>query len=69
MVGSVISSREIYDDYAGDFACFKANFDVLGEVKYMGSTIFAGAELASSGISTCSIMGDRRFSIRRSYSL
>ncbi len=38
MVDCVISSREIYEDYAGDFPCFKAIFDVLG------STRFAGAE-------------------------
>ena len=34
----------IYEDYAGDFPCFKAIFDVLGEVQQLGSTIFAGAE-------------------------
>ena len=44
MVDSVVSSREIYEDYAGDFTCFKAIFDVLGEVQHLGSTIFAGAE-------------------------
>ena len=30
MVDSVISTREIYEDYAGDFPCFKAIFDLLG---------------------------------------
>ena len=40
----IISSLEIYEDYAGDFPCFKAIFDVLGEVQLLGSTIFAGAE-------------------------
>ena len=44
MVDSVVSSREIYEDYAGDFPCFKAIFDVLGEVQHLGSTRFAGAE-------------------------
>ena len=44
MVYGVISSREIYEDYAGDFPCFKAIFDVLGEVQHQGSTRFAGAE-------------------------
>ena len=44
MVDSVVSSREIYEDYAGDFRCFKTIFDVLGEVQHLGSTIFAGAE-------------------------
>ena len=44
MVDSVVSSRVIYEDYAGDFPCFKAIFDVLGEVQHLGSTIFAGAE-------------------------
>ena len=34
----------IYEDYAGDFRCFKAIFDVLGEVQHLGITIFAGAE-------------------------
>ena len=38
MVDCVISSREVYEDYAGEFPCFKAIFDVLG------STRFAGAE-------------------------
>ena len=69
MVDCVISSREVYEDYAGDFPCFKAIFDVLGEVQHLGSTIFAGAKPACSSIRTCSITGDRRFSIRRSYSL
>ena len=41
MVDSVVSSREIYEDYAGDFPCFKAIFDVLGEVQHLGSTRFA----------------------------
>ena len=40
----VISSREIYKDYASDFSCFKAIFDVLGEIQHLGSTRFAGAE-------------------------
>ena len=44
MVDSVVSSRETYGDYAGDIACFKAIFDVLGEVQHLGSTRFAGAE-------------------------
>ena len=44
MVDSVVSSREIYEDYAGDFTCFKSIFDVLGEVQNLGSTRFAGAE-------------------------
>ena len=44
MVDCVISSREVYEDYAGDFPCFKAIFDVLGEVQPLGSTRFAGAE-------------------------
>ena len=45
MVDSVVSSREIYEDYAGDCTCFKSIFDVLGEVQHLGSTIiFAGAE-------------------------
>ena len=44
MVDSVVSSREIYEDYAGDFTCFKSIFDVLGEVQHLGSTRFAGAE-------------------------
>ena len=44
MVDCVISSREVYEDYAGDFPCFKAIFDVLGEVQHLGSTRFAGAE-------------------------
>ena len=44
MVDNVVSSREIYEDYAGDFPCFKATFDVLGEVQHLGSTRFAGAE-------------------------
>ena len=42
MVDSVISSREIYEDYAGCFPCFKAIFCVLGEVQHLGSAIFAG---------------------------
>ena len=44
MVDSVVSNREIYEDYAGDFPCFKAIFGVLGEVQHLGSTRFAGAE-------------------------
>ena len=44
MVDSVVSSREIYEDYAGDFTCFKSIFDVLGEVQHLGSTRFTGAE-------------------------
>ena len=44
MVDSVVSSRDIYEDYAGDITCFKTIFDVLGEVQHLGSTIFAGAE-------------------------
>ena len=44
MVDSVVSSREIYEDYASDFTCFKSIFDVLGEVQHLGSTRFAGAE-------------------------
>ena len=44
MVDCVISSREIYEDYASDFPCFKAIFDVLGEVQHLGSAIFAWAE-------------------------
>ena len=44
MVDSVVSSRVIYEDYAGDFPCFNAIFDVLGEVQHLGSTRFAGAE-------------------------
>ena len=43
MVDSVISSRGIYEDYGGDFPCFKAIFDVLGEVQHQGSTRFVGA--------------------------
>ena len=60
MFDSVVSSREIYEDYAGDFPCFKAVFDVLGEVQHLGSTIFAGRKPACSGIRMYSIMGDRR---------
>ena len=45
MVDSVVSSREIYEDYAGDFPCFKAIFDVLGEFQHLGSERFAGADL------------------------
>ena len=41
---NVRSSREIYEDYAGDFPSFKAIFDVLGDVQHLGSTRFAGAE-------------------------
>ena len=44
MVDSVVSSREIYEDNAGDFPCFKAIFDMLGEVQHLGSTRFPGAE-------------------------
>ena len=44
MVDSVVSSREIYEDNAGDFPCFKAIFYVLGEVQHLGSTRFSGAE-------------------------
>ena len=44
MVDCVIISRQVYEDYAGDFPCFKAIFDVLGEVQHLGSTRFAGAE-------------------------
>ena len=44
MVDSVVSSREIYEDYVGDFTCFKSIFDVLGEVQHLGITRFAGAE-------------------------
>ena len=44
MVDCVISSREIYEDYAGDFPCFKSIFDLLGEVQHFGSARFAGAE-------------------------
>ena len=44
MVDSVVSNREIYEGYAGDFPCCKAIFDVLGEVQYLGSTRFAWAE-------------------------
>ena len=44
MVDSVVSSREIYEDYAGFFTCFKSIFDVLGEVQHLGSTRFSGAE-------------------------
>ncbi len=44
MIECVISSREVYEDYAGDFPCFKAIFDVLGEVQHLGSARFAGAE-------------------------
>ena len=44
MVNSVVSSRETYEDYAGDFPCFKAIFDVLGEVQHLGSTRFIGAK-------------------------
>ena len=69
MVDSVVSSQQIYEDYAGDFARFKSIFDVLGEVQHLGSTRFAGAEASCSGIRTCSIMGDRRLGIMRSYSL
>ena len=49
MVDCVISSREIYDDYAGDFPCFRAIFDMPG-------AIFVGAETSLFGIRTCSIM-------------
>ena len=41
---SIVSSREIYEDYACDFTCFKSIFDVLGKVQHLGSTPFAGAE-------------------------
>ena len=44
MVDSVVSSREVYEDYAGDFPCFEAIFDVLGEVQHLDSTRCAGAE-------------------------
>ena len=44
MVDSVVSSREIYEDYAGDLPCFKAIFHMLVEVQHMDSTRFAGAE-------------------------
>ena len=44
MVDSVVISRDIYEDYADDFPCFKAIFDVMGEVQHLGSTRFAGAE-------------------------
>ena len=44
MVDCVISSREVYEYYAGDFPCFKAIFDVLGDVQHLGSTRFAAAE-------------------------
>ena len=44
MVDSIVSSREIYEDYACDFTCFKSIFDVLGKVQHLGSTPFAGAE-------------------------
>ena len=44
MVDYVLSPREVYEDYAGDFPFFKAIFDVLGEVQYLGGTRFAGAE-------------------------
>ena len=44
MVDCVISSREVYEDYAGGFPRFKAIFDVLGEVQHLGSTRFAGAQ-------------------------
>ena len=43
-VDTVVSSREIYEDYAGDFPCLIAIFGVLGEVQHLGSTIFSGAE-------------------------
>ena len=51
-----ISGREIYEDYAGYFPCFKAIFDMLGEIQHLGSVVvvvdtfylhdarFAGAE-------------------------
>ena len=44
MVDSVVSSRVIYEEYAGDFRCFKAIFDVLSEVQHLGGVIFAWAE-------------------------
>ena len=44
MVECVISSREVYEDYAGDFPCFKATLDMLSEVQHLGSARFAGAE-------------------------
>ena len=46
MVDCVISSLEIYEDYAGDFPCFKAIFDMLGDrdVQHLGIARFAGAE-------------------------
>ena len=44
MVDCVLSTREVYEDYAGDLPRFKAIFDVLGEVQHLGSTRFAGAE-------------------------
>ena len=44
MVDCVLSTREVYEDYAGDFPSFKAIFDVLGDVQHLGSTRFAGAE-------------------------
>ena len=44
MVDCVITSREIYEDYVGDFPCFKVIFDVRGEVQHLGSTRFARAE-------------------------
>ena len=44
MDDSVVSSREIYEVYAGDFPCFKAILDVLGEMQHLSSTRFAGVE-------------------------
>ena len=56
MVDRVISSREIDADYVGEFPCFK---DILNAVQEL-----SGQKPACSG--TSSIVGDRRFSIRRS---
>ena len=44
MVDSVISSQDIYEDYVGDFPCFKAICDELGEVEHLVSARFARAE-------------------------
>ena len=44
MADCVVSSCEIYEYYAGDFPCFKAIFDLLGEVQHMDCTRFAVAD-------------------------
>ena len=67
MVVCVISSREVYEDYVGNFPCFKAIFDVWVRFNTWAVQYLPGRKPACSGIRTCSITGDKRFSIRRSY--